>query len=201
MFAEHFSSYFVCWKKARTSSILRVIQLPPIFTSHHIYTIIKNICVVFLAHDKSFMGTSMQQPSIYTYKSAFWINLATGPFHSQNNFCRIHNKILIHTQRWTVMTKMTITKTKKIIYVMEHACKTLTFTWTLWNPRVLCNTIWETVLDTLDMANAASWQMEFLLTTSHISAHIMILVLSFWLARSNILLWMFTFSLLSWTSS
>lgn len=39
------------------------------------------------------------------------------------------------------MTKMTTTKTKKIIYVMEYACKTLNFTSTLWNPRVLCNTI------------------------------------------------------------
>lgn len=62
------------------------------------------------------------------------------------------------------MTKMTTTKTKKIIYVMEYAYKTLIFTSTLWNPRVLCNTIWETVFDTLDMAYAASWQMEFLLT-------------------------------------
>jgi hypothetical protein len=77
------------------------------------------------------------------------------------------------------MMKMTITKTKKIIYVMEYACKTLIFTSTLWNPRVLRNTIWETVLDTLDVANAASWRMEFLLMTSHISAHIMILALPF----------------------
>jgi hypothetical protein len=49
----------------------------------------------------------------------------------------------------------------------------------VWNPRVLCITIWERVLDTLDVTNAASWRMEFLLTTSHISAHIMILALSF----------------------
>jgi hypothetical protein len=56
-------------------------------------------------------------------------------------------------------------KTKKIIiYMMQYACKTLIFTSTFWNPRVLCNTICETVLDTLDMANAASWQMEFLPT-------------------------------------
>jgi type IV secretory pathway TrbD component len=131
----------------------------------------------------------------------FWVNLATDPFHSQKNFCRIRNKILIHIYRWTEMMNMTTTKTTKIIYVMEFTCKTLIFTYTLWNPRVLCITIWETVLDTLDMANAASWRMEFLLTTLHISAQIMILALSFWLAGSNILLWMFTFSLLSWSSS